>query len=129
MPDDTRLADPGRPGESIPMSGSLSQQAKALEAWVEAAAEKSAQLYTEIRADRDLLDDPQPGSATGLVGASSGLSRQGDPADPGAHIRAALFGGNTALPGQGSRAGFELMLALMASLAAISYRVIRRLTA
>jgi Mg2+ and Co2+ transporter CorA len=127
MPNETWFAEPtGSPQEGVPTS-SLSERAKALETSVEAAAEKLTQLYDEIRADMDLLmiqsQARQQESAErlqGYLGKVTGLILVPT-------FVAGLFGANTALPGQGSWSGFELMLVLMVLSALASYWVIRRL--
>jgi hypothetical protein len=126
MPNDTWFADPAQP-EVDPTEHVVSEQAKALESSVEAAAEKLAHLYEEIRADMELLmiqsqarQQESSERLQGYLGKVTGLILVPT-------FVAGLFGANTALPGQGSWAGFELMLVLMALSAAISYWVIRRL--
>lgn len=127
MPNETWFADPERRARVDSTESVVNEQAKALESSVEAAAEKLSQLYDEIRADMDLLMIQSQASQQesserlqGYLGKVTGLILVPT-------FVAGLFGANTALPGQGSWAGFELMLLLMVVSAAASYWFIRRL--
>jgi CorA-like Mg2+ transporter protein len=129
MPNDTWFADPATPPRADGAERIRGEQAKALGSSVEAAATKLGQLYTEIRADMELLmiqsQARQQESSERLQGYLSKIT--GLILVP--TFVAGLFGANTALPGQGNWVGFELMLVLMALSAATSYWVIRKLIA
>lgn len=127
MPNETWFADPERGTKAAAPSEAVNAQSKALESSVEAAADKLSQLYDEIRADMDLLMIQSQASQQesserlqGYLGKVTGLILVPT-------FVAGLFGANTALPGQGSWGGFELMVVLMVVSAAASYWFIRRL--
>lgn len=123
MPNDTWFAEPDGAAGPAAAGG----QADALRGAVEAAAEKLQGLYDEIRADMDLLtiqsqarQQEASERLQGYLGKVTGLILVPT-------FVAGLFGANTALPGQGSWGGFELMVVLMIVSAAFSYWVIRKL--
>ncbi|MEZ0578021.1 CorA family divalent cation transporter [Nocardioides sp. MH1] len=127
MPNDTWFADPDRDSEQDDGAETSNEQAKALSAAVDAASEKLEHLYNEIRADMDLLtiqsqarQQEASERLQGYLGKVTGLILVPT-------FVAGLFGANTALPGQGSWAGFDLMLVLMIVSGAVSYWVIRRI--
>jgi len=127
MPNETWFAGPQRRSGIDPGGSAVGEQARLLGSAVDAAADKLGQLYNEIRADMDLLtiqsqarQQEASERLQGYLGKVTGLILVPT-------FVAGLFGANTALPGQGSWAGFELMLVLMVLSAAISYWVIRRL--
>ena len=127
MPNKTWFADaPGRSDNRV-KSDPDAGQAGALAASVKTAVEKLGQLSADIRADMDLLmiqsQATQQESAERLqahLGKVTGLVLVPT-------FVAGLFGANTALPGGGSWAGFEIMVLLMVVSAAASYLVIRKL--
>ena len=124
MPNKSWFAEALSDGESVKGPG---KHAKALARAVETAESKLTQLAAGIRADMDLLMIQSQatqqesserlqaylGKVTGLVLVPTFV--------------AGLFGANTALPGQGSWGGFELMLLLMVVSGIASYLVIRGL--
>jgi hypothetical protein len=124
-----RLAGDEMPNDTWFSGPESGEQAKALRSAVDAAADKLAQLYDEIRADMDLLtiqsqarQQEASERLQGYLGKVTGLILVPT-------FVAGLFGANTALPGQGSWGGFELMVVLMIVSAAVSYWVIRKLIA
>lgn len=124
MPNKSWFAEALSDEESVKGPG---EHATALAAAVETAEEKMTQLAAGIRADMDLLmiqsQATQQESAERLqayLGKITGLVLVPT-------FVAGLFGANTALPGQGSWGGFELMLLLMMISGIASYLVIRRL--
>lgn len=129
MPNDTWFAETAPRSDADPGKQSPSTQSDALASAVNAATEKLEGLYNEIRADMDLLtiqsqarQQEASERLQGYLGKVTGLILVPT-------FVAGLFGANTALPGQGSWGGFELMLVLMVLSAAISYWVIRKLIA
>ena len=127
MPNKSWFADGPDQPLSQPDGDADGRQAAALAASVETARHKLTQLSADIRADMDLLMIQSQatqqesserlqaylGKVTGLVLVPTFV--------------AGLFGANTALPGGGSWAGFEIMVLLMLVSAAASYVVIRKL--
>lgn len=108
--------------------GHLHRQTQTLASSVDAAADKLAVLYNEIRADMQILTVQSQtlqqeaaermqsylGKVTGLILVPTFV--------------AGLYGANTQLPGGGRWSGFEIMLVLMVLSASVSYWIIRRNT-
>ncbi len=127
MPNDTWFAGPLVASGTDSHEPAASEQVKAIETTVDAAVHKLLHLYNEIRADMDLLmvqsqarQQETSERLQGYLGKVTGLILVPT-------FVAGLFGANTALPGQETWFGFELMVLLMVASAAISYWVIRRL--
>ena len=126
MPNDTWFADTVSRSKDETGEPGVSDHVKAVDAAVEAAVHKLSRLYDEIRADMDLLmvqsqarQQEASERLQGYLGKVTGLILVPT-------FVAGLFGANTALPGQETWFGFELMVLLMIASAGASYWVIRR---